>query len=88
MRTEPRRLTPSEQRLAAALDPSVADRLVMLRDHVARLALLPDVPTYVVDAIGAEVRKLRAEMDDALAAGRSPEPRCSELENVRPPPIN
>jgi hypothetical protein len=25
------------------------------------------VPTYVVGAIGAEVRKLRAEMDDALA---------------------
>jgi hypothetical protein len=66
MRTEPRRLTPSEQRLAAALDPAVARRLVALRNRIARLALLPDVSPAMLGAIAAEIRWIRHRMDDAL----------------------
>jgi hypothetical protein len=66
MRTQPRRLTPSEQRLAAALDPDVARRLIALRNRVARLALLPDISPAMLGAIAAEVRSIRAAMDHAL----------------------
>jgi hypothetical protein len=70
-RTEPRRLTPSEQQLAASLDPAVPRRLIELR-HVARLALLPDISQPILGVIAAEVRRIREQMDDALdgQAGR------------------
>jgi hypothetical protein len=66
-RTEPRRLTPSEQRLAAALDPAVARRLIALRQRIARLALLPDVSQAMLGALAAEIRWIREQMDAALA---------------------
>ena len=40
--TQPRRLTPSEQRLAAALDPAIACKLVALRQRRHRRRCPPD----------------------------------------------
>jgi hypothetical protein len=72
LRTEPRRLTPEQQRLAASLDPAIARRLIELRHRIARLAVLPDVSQPMLGAIAAEVRRIRDQMDDALdgQAGR------------------
>ena len=71
-RTQPRRLTPSEQRLAASIDPAVARRLIALRNRIARLAVLPDISQPKLGVIAAEVRRIREQMDDALdgQAGR------------------
>ena len=77
MRTQPRRLTPSEQRLAAALDPAVARRLIALRNRVARLALLPDLLDVYRERLMEYRNVLSAEV--TTAAPLSPE-RAEQLQ--------